>query len=112
MFRPEVIDSRRLQKAKKNVFGVTNKSLLFIAYFSESKSSVTICSTRNDKQFEKFKKLTFWQFFQKINERGQKVKFKPFIQKHELHLPRKDWGGEFWPLPHPLSPPRGSDPGH
>ena len=56
--------------------------------------SVTICSTRNAKWFEKIKKLYFWQcfFFQKITKRGQKVKFDPIYLKAWAVFTRKGFG--------------------
>ena len=93
MFPPEIINSRRLQKLQKTLvfvwrtFKITlfylncYKSLLFIAYFSMSTLSVTICSARNAKWFEKIKKLFFWQCFSKNNQRVPKSQIQPHVSK-------------------------------
>ena len=92
-WQPEVINSRRMLKLQKTLafvwqtFKITlfylncYKSLLFIAYFSMSTLSVTICSTRNAKWFEKIKNYFFGNVFQKITTRGQKVTFNPMYLK-------------------------------
>ena len=104
MFRPEVINSKRLQKLKKTLvfvwqtFKITlfylncYKSLLFVVYFSMSTLSVTICSTWNAKWFEKIKKLFFWQWFSKSNQKGPKSQIQPHVSEGLSWFTRKGFG--------------------
>ena len=46
-----------------------------------STSFVTICSTRNVKSFEKFKKVTFWEFLSKNDQKGPKTQIRPHVPK-------------------------------
>ena len=44
-------------------------------------SSVTISSTRNDKNFGKFQKVTFLAFFSKNDQKGPKTQIQPHVPK-------------------------------
>lgn len=93
MTRSKVIGSRRLQKLQKTLFFVWQTfkialfylncfyPLLFIAYFSMSTSSITICLARNDKSFETFKKVTFWQYILKNGKKGPRIQIQPHVFK-------------------------------
>ena len=58
-----------------------------------STSSVTICSTRNVKSFEKFKKVTFWEFFSKNDQKGPKTQIRPHAPKSISCILQERFGG-------------------